>query len=415
LRLPADRPGRLRLLIRVVLVLGVLVSAAGTLSDRLHLRLWAPLTVLLIVLAALWPTIQDWLKQDQARLDKQDQKEEERAKEQAYRAREDVLEQVRRAWVRPDLQWSLHEQARISLGLAERPGAVENPLRAVLRRPDQPDQLLDPGQSIAQVYRQIGRQLLILGEPGAGKTTLLMELTDELLKEAEEAPDQHMPVVFHLSTWASKRQQLALWLVDELYTRYGVPRRLGAEWVDSDQVIPLLDGLDEMSPEHRDACAAAINTFHDDHGLLPLAVCSRITEYEALQAKLRLRGAIVVQPLSRVEVDRYLRRAGRPLAALRSAARDDQQLADLLTTPLFLSIVAITYKGKAAGAAGASGTPEERRRRVLRNHLVRARNPCHQRRELREETHDESRRIHRPVTAGTDAGSQARRSRRVPF
>jgi hypothetical protein len=114
----------LRLLITILLAAAALVSAAATLSDRLHLQLWGSLTVLLTVLAVLAPTFQGWLKQAQTILDKQDQKEEDRAKGLADRARKDVLEQVRRAWVQTELDGSLHEQARIELGLAERPAAV---------------------------------------------------------------------------------------------------------------------------------------------------------------------------------------------------------------------------------------------------------------------------------------------------
>jgi hypothetical protein len=370
LRISEKRVRRLRLLITILLATAAVVSAAATLRDRLHLQLWGSLTVLLTVLAVLAPTFQGWLKQAQALLDKQDQKEEERARGLADRARRDVLEQVRRAWVEPELQGSLYEQARIELGLAERPAAVENPLRAVLRRPDEPDRLLEPGRPIADVFRELGRQLLILGEPGAGKTTLLMELTDQLLKEAERAPEQPTPVVFHLSTWGVERRPLPLWLVDELYKRYGVPRRLGQRWIDNDQVLPLLDGLDEVDAAHRDECAAAINAFHDAYGLLPLAICSRITEYEALQSKLRLRGAIVIQPLRRVDVDRYLRQAGRPLGPVRAAVRADQQLTDLLTTPLFLSIVALTYGGKAPGKSRTGETLNQRRSRVLTDYIT---------------------------------------------
>jgi hypothetical protein len=52
----------------------------------------------------------------------------------------------------------------------------------------------------------------------------------------------------------------------------------------------LLDGLDEVAPEHRAACVEAINTFRHQHGLVPLAVCSRATDYEALPVRVELSG-----------------------------------------------------------------------------------------------------------------------------
>ena len=58
-----------------------------------------------------------------------------------------------------------------------------------------------------------------------------------------------MPVVFHLSSWAVRRRPLADWLVDELAERYYIPRKLAQAWIDAEQVLPLLDGLDEVAPE----------------------------------------------------------------------------------------------------------------------------------------------------------------------
>src|SRR5262249_20735533 len=153
---------------------------------------------------------------------------------------------------------------------------------------------------------------------GAGKTTLLLELTQQLLAQAEVDPAEPMPVVFHLSSWAVERRTLAVWLVDELHMRYGVSRRLGQMWVGTEQVIPLLDGLDEVPSEHREACVAAINAFHIDQGPLPLVVCSRVAEYEVLRAKLKLRGAIIIQPFARADVDRYLQEAHPRLAGVRA-------------------------------------------------------------------------------------------------
>jgi len=67
-------------------------------------------------------------------------------------------------------------------------------------------------------------------------------------------------VVFNLSSWATKQQPLVDWLVEELSSTYQVPRKLGRAWVDTDQILSLLDGLDEVAPRERTACIEAINT-----------------------------------------------------------------------------------------------------------------------------------------------------------
>src|SRR4051794_16357928 len=125
------------------------------------------------------------------------------------------------------------------------------------------------------IFDELGQALLILGAPGAGKTTLLLELARDLLDRAERDPAHLIPVVFHLSSWAVRRRPLADWLVDELAERYYVPRKQAQAWINAEQVLPLLDGLDEVAPDHRAACVEAINTFRHQHGLVPLAVCSR--------------------------------------------------------------------------------------------------------------------------------------------
>ena len=130
--------------------------------------------------------------------------------------------------------------------------------------------MLAPGTPLIDVFDRLDRALLVLGAPGAGKTTLLLMLARDLLQRAAHDPEQPIPVVFPLSSWAARRRPLSRhWLVDELQQRYDVPRKISQAWVDADQVLPLLDGLDEVQAEHRAACADAINTFRQDHGLLP--------------------------------------------------------------------------------------------------------------------------------------------------
>jgi predicted NACHT family NTPase len=86
--------------------------------------------------------------------------------------------------------------------------------------------------------------------------------------------------------------------VDELNKRYDVPKGLAREWVTNQQILPLLDGLDEVAENYRAGCVEAINGFRQAHGVVPLAVCSRIADYEALTVRLKLPGAVAIQPLT---------------------------------------------------------------------------------------------------------------------
>ena len=158
------------------------------------------------------------------------------------------------------------------------------------------------------------------------------------------------------------------WLVDELAERYYVPRKLAQAWINADQVLPLLDGLDEVAPEHRAACVEAVNTFRRNRpGLVSLAVCSRTVDYYALLERVELSGAVVIARLSREQIRLYLKQAGKPLAGVRTALREDETLWELLETPLMLSIAALAYQGRSAAEVRA-GSLEQRRAHVFENY-----------------------------------------------
>ena len=136
------------------------------------------------------------------------------------------------------------------------------------------------------------------------------------------------------------------WLSEQLFLVYHVPRQVSQQWVHEEQILPLLDGLDEMEESARAACIAAINTYHREH-LRPLVVCSRTDEYDAAstQERLVLHTAIVVQPFLPAQVDAHLANLGKPLAALRTALRKNATLQALATTPLLLQVLMLTYHG----------------------------------------------------------------------
>jgi hypothetical protein len=286
--------------------------------------------------------------------------------------RDDMLAEVRRVWIDGYLKHSLDNLVRIELGLEETPDAVSRPWDLIVQPPNQTPRPLPPGQAMGTVFDELGQALLILGAPGAGKTTLLLELARDLLDRAVQVTAHPIPVVFHLSSWAVLQRPLADWLVDELVSeRYGVSRKLAQAWTDAEQVLPLLDGLDEVAPEHRVACVEAINAFRRQHARVPLAVCSRMADYEGLPERVALSGAVVIQPLSRTQVSSYLRQAGKALAGVRMVLRDDETLWELLETPLMLSIVALAYQGRSAAEVRAAGSLEQRRTHLFKNYTQR--------------------------------------------
>lgn len=238
----------------------------------------------------------------------------------------------------------------LTLGLSEEAQAVARPSLARQEGPAGTPHPLPAATTIATAFNDAEGQLLILGAPGAGKSWLLFQLALDLVERAHSDVTIPVPVALNLASWAIKRLPLADWMVGQLHETWQVPPAIARVWVDRHQVFPLLDGLDEVTREARDACVEAINRYQRDQGLFPLAVCCRKADYDALEARLDLRTAVVAEPLTPQQIDRYLGAGGAPLAALQILAREDMQLRELLSTPLLLNIVALAYAGKEAGA-----------------------------------------------------------------
>ena len=285
--------------------------------------------------------------------------------------RQRLLTKVRAFWITGVLEHSLHGAALLTLGLSEQPQAVANPWRLVLQQSDLTSQRLPVGTRITQVYDDVGGELLILGEPGSGKTTLLLELARDLLARSEKDETHSIPVIFNLSSWAVAQPPITSWLVEELNNKYQVPRRMAREWVKSDQILPLLDGLDEVMPTARAACVQAINDYRQEHGLLPMVVCSRSTEYLTQKIPMQLAGAIMVQPLTPQQVDDYLESGGEALVALRVALQQDTELHALANTPLMLSIMTLTYYDMPVEQLLWAVSPKERQRQVFEQYVER--------------------------------------------
>ena len=257
-----------------------------------------------------------------------------------------MLRKVRDFWISGVLEQSLHGASLLALGLHERRDAVANPWHLVLHQPEQAAAPLPPGTSISQIYDAVDGELLILGEPGSGKTTLLLELARTLLQRANEDEMYPIPVVFNLSSWGQKQRSLNDWLVEELYSKYQVPRKLAQSWVQNEQILPLLDGLDEVTASAHSACIETINAYRQQHGLLSLVVCCRQTEYLAQSTRLLLRRAVVVQPLSIEQIETYLTYGGEQFASVLAALRADTGLRELVTTPLWLNVLVLASQGQ---------------------------------------------------------------------
>ncbi len=115
----------------------------------------------------------------------------------------------------------------------------------------------------------------------------------------------------------------------ELSEKYRVPKKIASYWLEQNYLLPLLDGLDEVETSMQPDCVAAINEFIEESNPSGLVVCCRLNEYRWLPERLKLNGAIRLEPLSDDEVAEYFAQGGTHLAALREAVITDPVLQEL--------------------------------------------------------------------------------------
>jgi hypothetical protein len=132
-------------------------------------------------------------------------------------------------------------------------------LKRIFRWGDRPETEIPATQRLIDVFDRADRRLLILGKPGAGKTTLLLELAEQLLEDAQQSDCNEIPVRLECSNWKDDNQPLSDWLILQLKDKYNVPPGLSRRWIERRQLVPLLDGLDELGLERQQKATNAIS------------------------------------------------------------------------------------------------------------------------------------------------------------
>lgn len=250
-----------------------------------------------------------------------------------------IIKNMYGVWIEGVLESSIQIGNLIPLELEVQRRALADPWR--LRQPTlkSASLYLSAGKIIEKTYDEAGGALLILGEPGSGKTTLLLELTRILLERAEADVTHPLPIVFNVSSWDMQKQSFLPWLVEELETYYQIPQDLGYAWVTSEQMIPLLDGLDEIPASEYSCYLKAINSYRQEHGLQPFVICSRSTDYFEQPIRLLIQRAVAIQPLAPQFLDGYLAGNIERFGVVRQALKDDPSLQALIVSPAMLNIL----------------------------------------------------------------------------
>jgi uncharacterized membrane protein (DUF485 family) len=195
--------------------------------------------------------------------------------------------------------------------------------------------------------RDVQGQLLILGELGAGKTIELLHLAQDLLKRACEDENFPIPVFLELTAW-DEGKSIEEWIADSLIKPrqkggYGIDKLVANQWLQDDDIIPLLDGLDEIGLTRQRKCIKAINTFLTERSPRGLVVCCRREEYEAAQVQIdALKGAIYLKPLRDDQIEGYFQRLKR--LSMWKTIQDSPEMLVLARKPLFLVMLVEAYQ-----------------------------------------------------------------------
>lgn len=270
---------------------------------------------------------------------------------------------------------SLASRTRIALALDERPEAVVRPYDLLVQPLDSTPRQVPDETDIAAVFDELQDSMLILGAPGAGKTTLLLELARTLAEQAHADESKPIPVLIDLAGWTAQQSRkpdddpldsanlagFVRWLLFELSTRYGIPAAVGRTWLRRGRLALLLDGLDEIAKPIRPKLALVLEELRRRYLIGKLAVTCRTQDYELLPDQLSLYGAVHIRPLTRQQVLDYFARVGPELDGARTAIEQDDELWDLVNSPLMLNVTILAYRGRAPEEVAAGGVADVRR------------------------------------------------------
>jgi transcriptional regulator with XRE-family HTH domain len=263
---------------------------------------------------------------------------------------------VRSRWQREEEQRQVHDPLPLPVRWIPAPAELTdgwaNIRRARVGEVAKPLDLTGRLDQIVETYRRIpSGRLVVLGRAGSGKTILTLRFVLEMLRTRAAA--EPVPVIFSVGSWHPVTVTLRDWLTEQLLRDHpdlAAPgpggSTLAATLVESNLVLPVLDGFDEIAHNLRRAALEALNAT-----ALPLVLTSRVDEYAAAVAGadvLTAAAGVVLTDLTIDDLTAYLPRTTRKSPAwapVLTRLRDerDSPLAAVLTTPLMVVLARTIY------------------------------------------------------------------------
>ena len=235
-------------------------------------------------------------------------------------------------------------------------------------------------KDLSATFFSLTRQrLLILGEPGSGKSVCALEIAWDTISTALASTEPRVAIPLRVARWDPVADRNFMkWIcteVDRLYPRQSPQTdELPTEGlVLSGQIIPILEGIDEVSPLSVKALFEAINEAMAPHGAF-IATC-RSSAYEAAQGAgaVQLTETMVIrlEPLNVAELQTILGSSGSDdrWAPVYDKVETEplSPVALTVTRPLFAWLASIVYKEETSRPAVLTEFSDEI---AVRTHLL---------------------------------------------
>lgn len=263
--------------------------------------------------------------------------------------REQLLLQSVKDEVEVRLQSSLHNVALINLGKQVQLERIERLWDVEIKTGGSQFELVASKTSILEIFERmdVAGKLLIRGKTGSGKTTTMLNLAKEFIQRAQADINYPIPVLLDLCSWKNPHQPMTDWLVDELKLKYGVRKNLVKQLLDNKQLLPLLDGLDEVEPSLHESCVRELNVWlRETSQPLYLVVCSLWGDIQDSSQQdiwqLSLNAVVQLKPLTQEQIQQYL--ISLDCTELCQMLEQDTNLLEIVRTPLLLNITAMSYE-----------------------------------------------------------------------
>jgi len=201
------------------------------------------------------------------------------------------------------------------------------------------------------------QRLVILGAPGSGKTVMAIELILGLLERRKSGGP--VPLRIPAASW-DPEDGVQPWLVGYLVQTFRLSEETARALVDAYQIIPVIDGLDEMDSTNHPGYGSragqalrALNRYQEGRTKARLVLTCRTDQYKALIAGnvwARDAAHIELREVTRAQSVQFIKAAvgtdqiSRWQPVLRALNRRRHPLAKALSTPWRLTLAVNAYQ-----------------------------------------------------------------------